>query len=78
VDNVACLEKLKGTDVGFLLAGMDPESMAAETLCFKEFVGIFEKEGVVDRGSQVDVTDVARAVVYCEAAGGTRRFVVEG
>jgi hypothetical protein len=57
---------------------MDPESVAAEALRFEEFVSVFEKEGVIDGGSELDVTDVARAVVYCETASGTRRFVVEG
>lgn len=78
MDNVAGLQKLESTDVRLLLACMDSESVAAEAFSFEEFVSVFEKERVVDGGSQLDVTDVARAVVNSEATGGTRRFMVEG
>lgn len=78
MDNVTGLQKFESTDVRLLLAPMDPESVAAEAFRFEKSVSIFEKEGVVNGGSQLDMTDVARAVINSEATGGTRRFVVEG
>ena len=48
---------------------MNSHSVAAETLRLQELVSLLKEEGVVDWGCQVDVTDVARAVINGHAAG---------
>lgn len=77
LDHFTCLQKFEGAYVGLLLAGWDSEAMASKALCLEQFVGILEQEWIIDRSCELDVANMPRTVVHSEAAGGTRRFVIE-
>jgi len=78
VDNVASLHELESADEGLNFVRVDSHSVASKALCLQQFVRLFEQEWIVNRNRQVDVANVARAVVNGHSARWALRLMIKG